>query len=267
MKTEIDETVIADLADHLDMGMKCFYNLSDGTMEYHPDMDNGDVEPEWWQDVLDKIASRPNYYFELEPMRSRNSFQIMEDFAEAQTDPVFKAKLLERLGLRKPFRNFRDAVDESDYRDDWFAFKKKIYMDWVREQIKDKIAEIEHFQDKMNSGENLDFNVVADQDQSDARNKPADETDIYRTHLITAYQNILDFKSELFTDALNIAMAGDMKEVNEAFEEGDVFTFSMEHLENSNDANLQKLVELLKNIDNTLASLSNLNNIQESELD
>ena len=267
MRTEIDEAVIGDIADYLDMGMQCFYHLPTGTMEYHPDMDNSDVEPEWWQEVLDKIKAERNNYFEIKPMVSRGGFQIMEDFAEAQTDPKFKTLLLERLRMRKPFRNFRDAVDESEYRDDWFAFKKKIYMDWVREQIEEKIAAILHFQDKMNSGEPDFLSVVSDEDEDESPGEPLNDEKSYRYQLVTAYQNILNFKNELFTDALNIGMAGDMKEINEAFEEGDVFTFSIEHLENSNDVNLQKLVTLLKQMDDTLASLANLNAIQESELD
>jgi hypothetical protein len=35
----------------------------------------------------------------------------------------------------RPFRNFKDLIDTSDYRQDWIDFKKQANIDWVKEQI------------------------------------------------------------------------------------------------------------------------------------
>ena len=274
MSFRLDEKLIGEIADELDMGMECYYHIPTGSYESHPDTDHPDFDPQWWQEPLDKIAADRDSYLQVYGMGSHESFQVMEDFAEALPDGKFKIILLDRLERPKPFRNFRDAVDESEYRDDWFAFKKKAYMNWVKKQLEEELSERSHFQNKMNSGgaigdiitnhtEQLenDFEQLENEEEADLGE------DIYRKRLITTYQNLLDFKNELFTDALNLAMAGELKEVDSAFEEGDAFTFTIEHLEDSKDVNLQKLVELIKQLDIVMGTLANVNAIQEDELD
>jgi hypothetical protein len=68
-------------------------------------------------------------------MTSSEAFRVMEDFAHSLSDDAFKAMLLNRPSRRKPFQNFRMEIDDSDYREDWFAFKDKAYMDFVRMQL------------------------------------------------------------------------------------------------------------------------------------
>jgi len=68
-------------------------------------------------------------------MNSNQGIRVMENFAHSLTDFHFKDRLLERLSMRKPFRNFSDLVDDSPYRQDWFKFKQKAYEDFVREQM------------------------------------------------------------------------------------------------------------------------------------
>lgn len=267
MSRKFDEKLIGAITDDLDMGMECYYHIPTGTFECHPDMDLGEAEPEDWQEVIDKIKADEDNYVELYGMGSREGFKIMEDFAEAQTDAEFKSLLIDRLTLRKPFRNFRDAVDESDYRDDWFAFKRKREMNWVKAQLEEELSSRSHLQDKMNSSGAGGIVVEDDSENILSHSEPDVAEDIYRKRLIEAYQNLLDFKNELFTNALNLAMAGELKEIDSAFEEGDTFTFTIEHLEDSKDINLQKLVEFLKQLDGLMGALSNINAIQEDELE
>ena len=276
---EISEEALKEIAGELDMGMEVFYHKETGAIETILDRDQFGSEmkdDELWQPLVDKIESNIDDYVEFRQMSSHESFQVMEDFANAQTNPAFKKNLLDRLRWRKPFRHFKEFVDDSEYRDDWFAFKNEAYIDFVKRQLTEDDDEYDDdfddddferegsfestLQDRMNSGGAIEL-------EDEHETSPDGDQDIYRKRLITAYKNLLAFKTDIFTDALNIAMAGDMKEVNEAFEEGDVFTFSIEHLENSNDANLQKLVTILKQMDDTLASLANMNAIQESELE
>ena len=62
-------------------------------------------------------------------------------------------------------------------------------------------------------------------------------------------------------------MAGELKEIDEAFEEGDTFTFEIEHFKNTNDINLIKLVEFQEQLDGLMNSIANINAIKETDLE
>ncbi len=47
----------------------------------------------------------------------------------------FQDKLFDQLSNRKPFQNFKFMIDSSEYRQDWFDFKKKGYIEFVKGQI------------------------------------------------------------------------------------------------------------------------------------
>ena len=60
----------------------------------------------------------------------------MADFAEVVEDINLQKKLINALNRPKPFRNFMWNIDNSgDYRQKWFQFKNKRYIQWVTEQI------------------------------------------------------------------------------------------------------------------------------------
>lgn len=89
----------------------------------------------------------------------------------------------------------------------------------------------------------------------------------YRKELITTCKALMVADREIFTAALNLAMSGEFKEVNESFEIGDSFEFEWGYFENCADVNLAKLLETHHSISATLESLININNIKEEELD
>ncbi len=133
----LPEEQIAEIADMLDGGMIAHYHLPTGEIEWLPDVDDPYFDPELWQELIDKIEDDWDNYAVFEQMSSRQAFQVMEDFAHAVPDPEFKNKALERLERRKPFQNFKDLVDHSEYRQDWFDFKQKAYIAFVKEQIEE----------------------------------------------------------------------------------------------------------------------------------
>jgi len=59
----------------------------------------------------------------------------MEDFVDALVDGDFKKEIFKRLSNYKPFRNFKDLIDSSEYRLSWFDFKEQVYIEWIKEQI------------------------------------------------------------------------------------------------------------------------------------
>ncbi len=60
----------------------------------------------------------------------------MEDFVKIVKDEKLRGKLELGLSLSKPFRNFKDIIDDDvEYREKWFAFKSAKYIDNVKEQL------------------------------------------------------------------------------------------------------------------------------------
>jgi hypothetical protein len=62
---------------------------------------------------------------EIEPLESHESFEIMEDFVN-QLKPGREAdRLAQAVNGHKPFANFNHLIHNSEYREDWFAFRQR----------------------------------------------------------------------------------------------------------------------------------------------
>lgn len=101
-------------------------------IEFHPDEIYDD---ELWAELINKIENDSSNYDRFEKMNSNQAFGVMKDFAHSLDDDIFKENLLKSLSNRRPFQNFKNLIDYSEHRQDWFDFKKKAYIDWVKEQI------------------------------------------------------------------------------------------------------------------------------------
>lgn len=126
---------IAEIAELLECGMTCFYHRPTGAIEYYPD---DLLDPEPWQEIIDKIENDWDNYTIFNKMDSNEGFKVMENFAYSLTDDNFRDKILDRLSKRKPFQNFKILIDSSDFRQNWFDFKKNAYIDFVKRQIEIK---------------------------------------------------------------------------------------------------------------------------------
>lgn len=120
--------VVKKIAENNNCGFVCFVNPDTGEME--------EAMPEWLEDPnsLEDVVDQEwdeMYTFEnwdrvitIEPPESHESFKIMEDFAEFKVSGKLQEQLFAALNRRKPFRNFKYLIDESEYRQDWFAYKQ-----------------------------------------------------------------------------------------------------------------------------------------------
>ena len=131
------EKQIEEIADNLDWGMMCFYNLKTGEIKTLPDVDTWiDADEELLEDESNEIDDNPDDYFEFEGFESHETFDIMADFAESVDDKLLKDRLVNALNTPKPFKNFKLQIDNSgEYRQQWFDFKKTRYIHWIKEQI------------------------------------------------------------------------------------------------------------------------------------
>lgn len=129
-----DQKTLADIAANLDIGMICHYNTQTEQLISIPDFDayGEDEGKEFWQEQFDAIDRDSENFITFEQMPSWKSYKIMEDFAEQLEDEDLQAKLEEALRKRKPFQNFGFVIDDAgEYRDQWFAYKRKRYQDWM----------------------------------------------------------------------------------------------------------------------------------------
>ena len=88
----------------------------------------------------------------------------------------------------------------------------------------------------------------------------------YKDRLIETLGILTELREKTFMQLLNLAMENEMKEIHEAFEVGDSFTFELSHFEGLTDTNVQKLVELCKMIEDTYSNILDLNGIDEEEV-
>lgn len=132
------------IADSLDTSLRCFYQFSTGEVvelidRDHPYYDPLDELEEDWK----KVDDHPDDYLELERMSSSQSFRVTEAFIDEVSNQQLAARLLSALERPKPFRNFKSLVDDSEYRELWFKFKKNKTAEWIKEQIDDYNRESE----------------------------------------------------------------------------------------------------------------------------
>ena len=134
---KLTEKQIEEIADNLDSGMRCFYNLKTGEIKTLLNFDSwigADEEP--WEEESKEIDENWDDYFEFDRFDSHESFQILADFTENLDDLGLQNKLIKALNRPKPFQNFKWQIDNSgEYRQQWFDYKKLRYIQWVKDQI------------------------------------------------------------------------------------------------------------------------------------
>ena len=127
----------AEIADNLLAGMIVVLEKKTGKIDFHPEeMDYFfDDEENPWKELIDKVEENPEEYILVEPMPSYESFKVMERFANRLEVGDVKTEAIRALNMRKPFRNFKDVVESSEYRQDWFDYQLQENIDWVKRQV------------------------------------------------------------------------------------------------------------------------------------
>lgn len=138
------QKLIGDLAEELDIGYVCYVNLDTGEYETLIVDSYGSCfdEEDEMQKNFDKIDNWKNVV-KIEPPMSKKSFEIMESFVEEciTEDNFLSEQLHKALSGSKPFRNFKYTIDNSNFREEWFAFKQQKFEEYVKEELNDPIIE------------------------------------------------------------------------------------------------------------------------------
>jgi hypothetical protein len=134
---ELTQDQIKSIAEEIEMGMKVFVHLETKDIKSLPDFDNDIVlDEEIWEDAIKEIEEDMDNYLQFDPLSSRESFSIMGEFAGNVKDEALRNKLFQSLNRPKPFKHFKEIIDNSgDFRDEWFAFRESKYIELVKEQL------------------------------------------------------------------------------------------------------------------------------------
>lgn len=128
---------IREIAQFLDGGFRCFYNLKTREIRTTINFDCWpDSEEDAWAEIEQELESNREDYFEFSGLESFEVFRVMADFAFSIDDPELHERLTEALERPRPFSNFKWLVDRSGpYRQQWFDYKNSRYMERVKKQI------------------------------------------------------------------------------------------------------------------------------------
>ncbi len=118
------------------MGLKTYLQKETLEVIAIPDPDQMDDFKEYWKEDMKKIRQNKKKLIEIDPMPSYESFKMMENFVESIEDNIVRGRLLQAIGGRKPFANFKIEIDHSGhYRELWFAYKNEQTLNWIRDQV------------------------------------------------------------------------------------------------------------------------------------
>ncbi|MCL4483536.1 MAG: UPF0158 family protein [Bacteroidetes bacterium] len=122
------QKLVHDIAESIDCGLVCFLNPDTLEMEDIPKtlLEEGyDLDEDEEDGTINLKYETWEKCITIEPRESRESFGIMESFIDEVNDKSLKKRLINALSNRRPFANFKNLIETSNYREQWFAFKQK----------------------------------------------------------------------------------------------------------------------------------------------
>ena len=88
----------------------------------------------------------------------------------------------------------------------------------------------------------------------------------YRNLLIETINKLEDFNSIMYDSVLNLSMQGELKEVDDLFENGEIVNFKLADFRELSDQNVRQLIELMDSINKKNQTLKNINAISDDDL-
>ena len=144
--------LVHNVAENIDCGLVCFINpetleveeipkgMVDGFSDFSLNSELDDEEDDEQKFLHEDWESS----ISVEPRESHESFKIMEKFVDEVNDKNLKNKLVNALNNRRPFANFKNIVESSNYRNEWFAFKQKQLEILVWEELEYQLENFEN---------------------------------------------------------------------------------------------------------------------------
>jgi hypothetical protein len=133
------KSVVREIAQELDCGNECYYNMKTNEIIAIPDFSQISDEEEFkeiFREQLEKINQKKENFIKINILDSFESFKIMERFIAQLNDQNLKLELQDVLQQKKPFQNFKHKIDQSNFRQFWFDFKQNELEKIVENQLK-----------------------------------------------------------------------------------------------------------------------------------
>ena len=133
------KSIVREIAQELDCGNECYYNFKTNEILAIPNLSQIFDEEEFkesFKGSLKKIEKYKADFIKIEILESFESFKIMERFVEQVTDAKLQVELENILANKKPFQNFKNKIDHSNFRQSWFEFKQIELERIVENQLK-----------------------------------------------------------------------------------------------------------------------------------
>ncbi|HUH51162.1 MAG TPA: UPF0158 family protein [Flavobacterium sp.] len=141
------QNIIKEIAQELDCGNDCYYNPKTNELITIPNFGEMLDEDEFRESFgaeLKKVKKNKADFIKIEVLESFESFRIMERFITQIADEQFQAELEIILERKKPFQNFKNTIDNSDYRQNWLDFKQNALEKIVETQLNRGKASAQH---------------------------------------------------------------------------------------------------------------------------
>lgn len=136
--------IIKKIAQQLDCGFDCYFNIKTAKLISIPNflrvLDEEEIN-EAFQKEIEQVKKRPSDFIKFEALESFESFKIMEHFTSQLIDKHLKSALAYALATKKPFQKFKNLIDHSEVRQEWFDFKQLELEKQVEKQFIKKSAQ------------------------------------------------------------------------------------------------------------------------------
>jgi len=143
----IKQHIVKQIAQELDCGFDCYYNSKTEETVAIPSFAQFSDEEDFkeaFSESLKKVEKHKTDFIKFETLESFESFKIMESFVEQLSDQNLKSELENILANKKPFQNFKHKIDHSEFRQNWFEFKKSELEKIVENQLDSGKASAQH---------------------------------------------------------------------------------------------------------------------------
>lgn len=91
------------------------------------------------------------------------------------------------------------------------------------------------------------------------------QADNYKESIKEALNNLISINESIFNSMIDIIMQSELKEWNGLVPVGEVHQFHFDIFKNSDDVNIQLLVQLMYKVDEAFNIIKDINNIQMGE--
>lgn len=118
--------IIKKIAQELDCGHDCYYNIKTDEILAIPHFSDS-IDAEEFKDLFESEIKKveDKNFIKIKALENFETFKIMERFVKQIPDLEYRTVLEIILENKKPFQNFKHSIDQSNYRQDWFAFNQE----------------------------------------------------------------------------------------------------------------------------------------------